>query len=362
MKLIHTADLHFGAKMESVFPPEIAKIRRKEQKEHLTRLFDFAEKEGVAAILIAGDLFDTLKPREELRSFFLKTVQEHPTVGVYYLRGNHDAGLFLDMPENLHLFSDSMTAYPLGEGVMLYGTETLSPDMYDRLLFSPDDTNILLLHGAAAESGYGGDTVNLRALQRKHIDYLALGHYHTAEVKPLDARGIYAYAGTPEGRGFDECGKKGFFLLDTAGTGITPNTAGTASEKLRVTFCSRSFRTLHEVTLSLVERETADACLDRLAALLAEISASDIVRVLLPDACPLKQELVSAYLADRFFYAEVKKVTLSVAYTAERYQEDISLRGEFVRSVLRTALSESEKEDVLLYGLSALLGEGVDEL
>lgn len=350
MKLIHTADLHFGAKMDSIFPPEIAKIRRKEQKEHLTRLFDFADRSGVRAILIAGDLFDTLRPREEVRSFFLKTVEAHPAVDIYYLRGNHDAGIFLDMPQNLHLFSDTVGVYPLGEGVMLYGTERLSPDMYDRLLLSPAETNLLLLHGAAAESGYGDETVNLRALRRKHIDYLALGHYHTAEIQPLDERGVYAYAGCPEGRGFDECGKKGFFLLDIE------------NGKIRTEFCSLAARTLHEITLSFVEGEADDACLLRLEGLLLEIPAGDIVRILLPDACPLSRELILRYLDGRFFYSEVKRITLSVAYTAERYKDDISLRGEFVRMVLLSSFSEQEKEDVLTYGLSALRGEGVDSL
>ena len=52
------------------------------------------------------------------------------------------------------------------------------------------------------------------ALKNKNIDYLALGHIHGYKEAPLDGRGKYCYPGCLEGRGFDECGKKGFVLLN----------------------------------------------------------------------------------------------------------------------------------------------------
>ena len=45
-------------------------------------------------------------------------------------------------------------------------------------------------------------------------DYLALGHIHYNVVEPLDSRGVYAYSGCLEGRGFDETGEKGFVLIE----------------------------------------------------------------------------------------------------------------------------------------------------
>ena len=48
-----------------------------------------------------------------------------------------------------------------------------------------------------------------------NIDYLALGHIHSYKCHKLDKRGVYCYSGCLEGRGFDECGDKGFVLLET---------------------------------------------------------------------------------------------------------------------------------------------------
>lgn len=50
--------------------------------------------------------------------------------------------------------------------------------------------------------------------ENKNIDYLALGHVHSFMQDKLDNRGTWCYCGCLEGRGFDECGPKGFVLLD----------------------------------------------------------------------------------------------------------------------------------------------------
>ena len=62
MKLIHTADIHLDARMEAIYPIELAKERRKDLRKEWWRLVEYAGRNGVSAILIAGDLFDTKKP------------------------------------------------------------------------------------------------------------------------------------------------------------------------------------------------------------------------------------------------------------------------------------------------------------
>ena len=44
----------------------------------------------------------------------------------------------------------------------------------------------------------------------------------------------------------------------------------------------------------------------------------------------------------------------------EEFQFDVSLKGEFVRSVLSSRLSQKEKEDIILAGIRALSGEEWD--
>ena len=88
--------------------------------------------------------------------------------------------------------------------------------IYNSLVLNHDDYNIVTLHGQIG--GYYSknetENISLNDLKNKNIDYLALGSVHSFANAKLDNRGIYCYCGCLEGRGFDECGEKGFVLLD----------------------------------------------------------------------------------------------------------------------------------------------------
>ncbi len=65
MKLLHTADWHLGKRLEHI-------SRLEEQKAVLNEICEIAEREGVDAVLIAGDLFDHTNPSiEAIELFYL---------------------------------------------------------------------------------------------------------------------------------------------------------------------------------------------------------------------------------------------------------------------------------------------------
>ena len=57
MKIIHTGDLHLGSALRN-FPIEKAKLRQREMMDTFADLARYAKGNDVAAVLIAGDLFD----------------------------------------------------------------------------------------------------------------------------------------------------------------------------------------------------------------------------------------------------------------------------------------------------------------
>ena len=63
MKIIHCADIHADSKMGTHFTREMANKRREEIVDAFGRMVDFALKNKVRAIIIAGDLFDTKSKR-----------------------------------------------------------------------------------------------------------------------------------------------------------------------------------------------------------------------------------------------------------------------------------------------------------
>jgi hypothetical protein len=97
---------------------------------------------------------------------------------------------------------------------------------------------------------------------------------------------------------------------------------------------------------------------------LSEIPEKDLVRLILEGTAGEKVQLFTADVEQRlkkhFFHGQVKDhTTLYIDDTI--YQNELSLKGEFVRKVLASNLSENDKARVIRQGLRALDGEEVEE-
>lgn len=350
MRLIHCADLHLDSPMGSNLSPKKARERAREIREGFLALARYADENGVAAILIAGDLFDSQSVRASTLKYVLETVAAFPHIGFYYLAGNHDRGgaalTVGEHPENLYPFFDAWTSYDVGE-VTVTGSERPHADT---LSLDPTRVNIVLLHGQE-RTGRGsadGESIPLGHYKGKGIDYLALGHVHDYRAKKLDARATVAYSGCLEGRGFDECGEHGFVLLEV--------------EKGKIThrFIPFARRRLHTVEVDIGEANThllLEACV---LEAVKEIPDTDLVKVVLTGKrraeAPVDTAGLASLLSERFYFAKVRDES-GLLICAEDYQNDISLKGEFVRRVMASSLSEREKERVIACGLRALSGE-----
>ena len=218
MKIIHCADIHLDSAMTSHFDPETTRKRRDEILLTFEKMVQYAAREKVSAILIAGDLFDAPNTRELTRNAVLHCVTSNPAITFFYLKGNHDDNNFLSvldrtgrLPGNLMLFDRKWGCYEYGD-VAIYGAELSDGGggFYEGLAPDADKINIVMLHGQISENPAGVDYgIDLKRLRGRNIDYLALGHVHTPESGRLDERGEYCYPGCLEGRGFDECGARG---------------------------------------------------------------------------------------------------------------------------------------------------------
>ncbi len=353
MKLIHCADWHLDSPMGSNLSPDKARERRKELLAGFGGLVRLAAENGASGILIAGDLFDSTRSTKSTVKYVLDLIRSNPAISFFYLAGNHDKGGALtdaqDRPANLLTFGDAWTSYRFGE-VTVTGSEAPDPDTLE---LAEGDLNIVLMHGQerAGKGAAAGDIIPLGRLKNKHIDYLALGHLHDYREAPLDRRGVACYSGCPEGRGFDECGKKGYVLLEVENKRITHRFVPFAKRELHTVLC--------DVTgfSSQLELE------ERLLAAVEGIPAHHLVKAVLTGKVPagVSPDLshLSATLAERFWFAKLKS-EVRMELRLEDYQNDISLRGEFVRRVLASNLKDAEKERVIACGLRALAGEEVE--
>ena len=354
MKFIHAADIHLGSKIEAKLPPEKTEERKAEVRAAFKNMVEKGKALGVKAILLSGDVFDGDRPLKKDKEFFYSVVRNNPDVDFLYLRGNHDnLEAYEEEFGNLKTFSDEWKSYDYGD-VSVSGIE-LAPEnyssLYSSLKLSPEKTNIVMLHGTAGES-VGKDKINLLKLKDKSIDYLALGHIHSASRGKLDERGIYAYSGCLEGRGFDETGEKGFMLVDATGGKITAE------------FICNSVRKTDEFTVDISAANDVYEAYKITREEVKEADKRDMLRVILKgdisfDGEGLKSE-TERLLSGDFYFVSVKDDTLR-KFDLEKIAGDNSIKGEFIRLVLKDdKIDDETKQKVISVGLKALSGREID--
>lgn len=88
MRLIHTADWHLGQRF-------FGWDRIDEQRHALIQLKEILRKTEADALLVAGDIFDTVNPSSEAErlyyNFLAEIRQENPSLEVVITAGNHDS-------------------------------------------------------------------------------------------------------------------------------------------------------------------------------------------------------------------------------------------------------------------------------
>ena len=356
MKIIHTADLHLDSKIDGL-PTEKGKVRRDEIIRTFERLVEYARDNNVKAVIIAGDAFDTARVTKKTAGRFIQAVSDAKDIDFLYLAGNHDVEFLSDfgevLPENFKVFKNEWTTFRYGD-VAISGItfdKFNAPFVYDSLKLDANDVNIVCMHGQVLgyKSEEAAETVSIPMLKNKNIDYLALGHIHSFSQGVIDERGKYAYSGCLDGRGFDETGVKGFVLLDTDD--------GKVKDKF-VPFCSRVFA---EKEYS-VEGETSFYALKNkiIDDLRSAYAKESLIKVILKGSHDaeflIDKDDLTARLNEYFFFAKVYDRT-SLVVSEQDYALDKSVRGEFVRSVLQSDLTEEEKNAVIITGLNALKGE-----
>ena len=367
MLIIHCADVHLDASYSSKagLDKNLAKSRNTEILNTFCRMVDFADQNNVEAILICGDLFDVTKATTGTLNELIGKIQSTPGITFFYLKGNHDAVNMFDgkrsVPANLVTFDDNWKSTPLGNRVVITGAELTNDNaqkLPETLKLDEEKINIVMMHGDANASvrECKGETIALKRYRNKLIDYLALGHIHEpSHNEKLDDRGIYNYSGCLEGRGFDETGDHGFYLLDIDET----------TGKITPVFHDIAFRKTHVVNVDVTGSESMVEMQAKVDKKLADsdIPSKDLIEVVLTgDVDPeidINLEQVRLYLQPNYYFVKMKN-SVKILIDYKKFENDISLKGEFIRMVKDDdTLSDDEKLEVIKRGLNALAGREI---
>lgn len=152
-------------------------------------------------------------------------------------------------------------------------------------------------------------------------------------------------SGTPEGRGFDETGEKGYVEIEVEGGVLTHRF---------VPFCKRR---LYDLEVDVSGAERGDVYL-RIKTLLCESKASrDIVRITLRGVTGETDTDYSFFEKRGEQEGLAHRLIIRNAALFRPEASEISLLAEFRKQVAALSLTEEERSEILRMGVRALKGE-----
>jgi DNA repair exonuclease SbcCD nuclease subunit len=359
LRLIHTADVHLGARHDDL--GEQAAAQRERQFAAFKAAIDMALAEKVDLFLVAGDLFDSnVQPRrsvervaaelKRLASARIRTVLIPGTHDVFdkasIYRAYDVPGLAGDGPsEDLVtvLDPDHPSVHLATCDVVVYGpvfaTKRAPHSPLRDLDVSRDQTaatwKIGMVHGAIAIPGKTDRdevVITIDEIAATNLDYLALGHWHSAQTGRAGTV-TYAYAGAPEPVALDQdrAGKVLLVELDERN--------GARSVKVEERQVGRTRFEKREIDAAGVASQPA------LVESLAKAADPDLVldvRVVgvRPDELDLDLDEIETALAPLFLKVRVRDVSLP-ALTSGPLPSPDTIAGAFIRD-LEARIAELE--------------------
>ncbi|HEV8266460.1 MAG TPA: exonuclease SbcCD subunit D [Gemmatimonadales bacterium] len=251
MKLAHLADLHLGFRQFDRQTPRGGNQREADVAEAFRRAVDDLLEQRPDLIVLAGDVFHSVRPTNPAILFFFQQLQRLraglPESPIVALAGNHDTPRSAETGTILRLYEalgvDVATDRPrrltyskLDCAVLAVPHQALAQPERPALRPEPGHTlNILVTHGQWPGLGetrgtmeYGGAPIQREDIAPAQWDYVALGHYHVAhEIEPnVWYSGSLEHVGpNPWGQMEDERERgrpgKGYLLVDLPGARVT---------------------------------------------------------------------------------------------------------------------------------------------
>src|SRR5437773_351594 len=358
LRLLHTADVHLGARHADL--GEQATAQRERQFDAFRASVDLALAEKVDLFLIAGDLFDSnTQPRrsvERVAKEFGRLAEA--AIRTVIIPGTHDvydrASVYraYDLAAFAGLPADTDRIVVLTPDRPSVAFKALDAAVYSRVFATkrapqspladfqlPEDAptwRIGVVHGAVSIPGRtdGDEVVVTRdEISLSGLDYLALGHWHSAQSgKAGDV--AFAYSGAPESVaiGQDGAGKVLLVTLDKRG-----DTRTVAIEE-RVVGRTR----FEKVHVDAGRLPSQPALIEQLAAKADPDLVFDVrLTGVRADDLDVHLDEVESELAGRFLRIRVRDASMA-ALTEGPLPPPDTILGAFIRN-MDASIAESDK-------------------
>ena len=386
LRIIHTADVHLGARHDDL--GEQASAQRERQFAAFVATIDLAIAEKVDLVLISGDLFDSnVQPRRSVERVAAQLKRlVAAKIRAVILPGTHDAydrssiyraydlkSLAGSTPEDdwVTVLTSARRGIHIGAcDVVVHGPVFPTKKAPHSPMEDIDVAgqkgratwHVGMVHGAIAIPGKTDRddvVITTDEIGASGLDYLALGHWHS--VQQAKAGGVtYAYPGAPEPVAVDQdrAGKVLLVELEESAAGrsiaVTERPVGkTRFEKLDLD--AAGITTQPALVESLGRKSDPDLVLD--------------VRIVgvRPDELDIQPEEIESALAPSFLKVRVRDVSLP-ALTEGALPSAETIAGAFIRDLeariaeleaAGSTVEAAEQRDALRLGRLLLAGHEV---
>ena len=356
LRLLHTADVHLGARHTDL--GEQAAAQRERQFAAFRASIDLALAESVDLVLIAGDLFDSnVQPRRsvdrvaaELKRLVdarIRTVLIPGTHDVYdrasiyrandipALAGANGSDLVTVLTPELP--SIRLEALDLTVHAQVFATKRAPRSPLEGLAVASDPSTwqVGMVHGSIAipnQTEHDEVVITTDEIAKSGLDYLALGHWHSSS-RGTAGRTVHAYSGAPEPVALDQ---------DRAGNVLLVTLDQRDGKKSVVVEERKVGRTRFEkLELDAAAVASQPALIDALAARADPDLVLDVRLIgVRPDALDVHLDEVETALADRFLKVRVRDRSMPALSEGPLPSEDTVL-GAFLREV-EAGIAEAE--------------------
>lgn len=368
IRLIHLADLHLGAAPS--YLSEKAPDRNQDFLNAFSRAVAYAlvPNNEIDLVIIAGDFFDSHNPDPETLRFAISELEKLKSadIPVILAPGNHDALGYSDCVYNtsdklrrlVHLIESPDVRHNVqidvkDTPVHFYGMAwnvLLSNPPYDS--FKKEDLpglHIAVIHGTLEGAAHfelhnRSVPLNPNNLATSGMDYIALGHIHSYQVRRAGDIPV-VYPGTLEGLRFSagELGEKYMVVVELVG-GRTP----------KITPMKWNRRTIQRSSIDL-DHVLLESEAELIEYIRGNIAGPNLILQLsITGSFPevLDAGRLGAQLADDFFYLEIEdQIDVFNSAVIQEWRDEKSIRGMFVQKLqarLEAAGEESEREQLAL--------------
>ncbi len=299
------------------------------------QILEIQKQRNCDLVLLSGDLFDGAYTHYTYRMLY--SVLEQMAVPVFIAPGNHDfcspesPWLREIWPENVHIFKNNAiesVALP-ALNARVYGAGFTGMDcpalLQNFRAECPEKYAIGVFHGDPTQTDSPYNPITKAQVENTNLDYLALGHIHKGDAFRA-GRTLCAWPGCPMGKGYDEEGEKGVYIV-------------TLDEVATVEFCP--LQTPRFYDLQTTPEELAD--------ILPPVGNENYYRITLVGECETPDLTALRNTYARFPNLVLRDKTIRPVDIWGTSGED-SFDGLYF-SLLRQALEdapEAEKDEILL--------------